>query len=98
MARTCCASSATAWRMPSSTTKSLPWPCILVNLSFTDLFSPIRVGLARGARLEALVRPEILFRHLAHPLLDERVHAAHVGLQVASGIVLPGRIEARHVA
>ena len=32
MARTCAAVSSTAWRTPSITTKSLPWPCILVNL------------------------------------------------------------------
>src|SRR5688572_7723349 len=84
--------------MPSTTTKSLPCPCILVNLSFTRLFSLVRVGLARRAGLEALVRPEVLLRHLAHALLDERVHAAHVGLEVLRGVIVPCRVEARDVA
>src|SRR6476469_6819793 len=34
MRRTSSAPSATRWRTPSSTTKSLPWPCILVKRSF----------------------------------------------------------------
>src|SRR5690349_1511776 len=89
---------ATAWRTPSITTKSLPWPCILANRMRIGLFSLVRRRLARRAGLEALVGPEVLLRHLAHPILDERVHAAHVGLEVARGIVLPFGIEAHHVA
>src|SRR5690348_15972958 len=98
MRRTSSGVSETRWRTPSSTTKSLPWPCILANLRRTPLFSPIGRRLAGRARLEALVRPEILLGHLEDALLDERVHAAHVRLEVAGGIVLPLRIELHHVA
>jgi hypothetical protein len=37
------------WRMPSSTTKSLPWPCILVNR--IDIF----YRAARFARRDAIL-------------------------------------------
>src|SRR5215831_14733213 len=84
----------TRCRTPSITTKSLPWPCILAKRIRMALFSPVRRGLAGRARLEALVRPEILLGHLAHAILDEGVHAAHVGLEVARRIVLPRGIEA----
>src|SRR4051812_28963140 len=98
MRRTCSRESETAWRTPSITTKSLPWPCILVERSLMVSFSLVRRRLARRARLEALVRPEVLLGHLAHALLDEGVHAPHIGLDVARRIVPPCRIETRDVA
>src|SRR5450432_3214005 len=108
MERTSPRESATRWRTPSITTKSLPWPCILVKRSLMVcrrgvgrgpiLLSPVRRGLARRARLEALVRPEILLGHLFHALLDECVHAAHIGLDVARRVILPRGIEARDIA
>src|SRR5258708_13478890 len=88
----------TCWPIASITTKSLPCPCIFAKRIFTASFSLVRRGLARRARLEAFVRPEILLGHLAHALLDEGVHARDVGLHVAGGITLPRRIKAHHVA
>src|SRR5689334_12769762 len=85
-------------RTPSITTKSLPAPCILVNLSLIRRASPrnpaasIPFLLSRRSRLEALVRPEVLLGHLANALLDEGVHAARVGRVVVARKTLPRRI------
>src|SRR5262249_27404559 len=92
----------TAWRTPSSTTKSLPTPCIFANFSFTPAIlrrcRSVPPRLAGRARLEALVRPEVLLRHLAHALLDERIHAVRVGDCVLGREVFPGRVTAQLVA
>src|SRR5437868_3230096 len=63
------------WLIASMTTKSLPAPCILVNLSFM-LFRLVERRLAGRARLEAFMGPQIFGWRLAHALLDEGVHAA----------------------
>src|SRR5437762_769529 len=83
---------------PSTTTKSFPTPCILVNFNFIEKRFPLAAGasiplrFAGGPRLEALVRPEILLGHFAHALLDEGVHAAGVGGIVAAREIFPDRM------
>src|SRR5262245_25969879 len=58
----------------------------------------IGTGFALRPGLEALVHPEILLRHLAHALLDEGVHASHVGSEIIAGKILPFRVEPYFVA
>src|SRR5882762_11958211 len=83
---------------PSITTKSLPAPCIFVNLTFTrcarrrNREGSIPFDLTRWPGLETLVRSEVLLRHFAHALVDKGVHTARVRLIVVAREIFPGRI------
>src|SRR5512139_2738303 len=56
----------------------------------------IKTGFAIGPGLEALVHPEILFRHFQYALLYKLVDTSRVGLGIAAGVVVPRRVE-RHL-
>jgi hypothetical protein len=81
--RNCAGVSASGARVASSTTKSLPAPCILVKRSrIARIIRPQGLGrrsrrarLAGRPRLEALVHPQVLRRAAADLGLDEAVHA-----------------------
>src|SRR5690606_26197310 len=51
----------TAWRTPSSTTKSLPAPCILVKFQIMEGLSPITWGRGRGAEMRRAARVAYAF-------------------------------------
>src|SRR5258706_7393845 len=100
--RSCAVDRSTVWRTPSKTTKSFPWPCILVNRkrmsdSNRNLGS-IGISAAVGTAAETLVHPEILLGHFADPLLDEAVHPFGIGRQVVGRKNFPRRIKPRLVA
>src|SRR5450830_1296952 len=85
--------------MALRTTKSLPAPCILVNLSFMvsrsdcQLDSSVRRRLAGRAGLESFVGPEVFGRRLAHALFNKSIHAAGGGQHVVARVIVPCRIK-----
>src|SRR5450830_101404 len=83
--------------MALRTTKSLPAPCILVNLSFMVSWCQSDSGVGRRragwAGLETFVGPEIFGRRLAHALFNKSVHAAGGGQHVVARVIVPCRIK-----
>src|SRR5512133_1595830 len=95
--------------MPLSITKSLPAPCILVKRNLIDASvdgapratandTSINARRSGRPRLEPLVGPEVLVRHLQHPPLELAVHARGVVLDRGPGEVGPRRLEVQHIA
>src|SRR5574340_984873 len=60
--------------------------------------SRIWAGFAWGAGLEAAVQPQVLRRHFANAVLDERIHACDIGLQISTREAVPRRVEIHGVA
>src|SRR5690606_35605667 len=95
--RHCAGARATCCEMPSTTTKSLPAPCIFVNRNFIDRLSPIVarvdsavVDHARPSPL-ALVEVGLAGRPGLEPLVAEEVLLGHLGNPLLDeGIHPPG--------
>src|SRR5260364_345449 len=72
-------------RTPSSTTKSLPAPCILLNLRFIS----IHAWFARRPSLETPMHPVVLLRHSMDLCFKKSIHSARVFEWIAAWVFFP---------